>query len=148
MSDRNLLPTPGILENHCSVEPQFDKMQCPSIPSPLFENWHLSSDFLSLSICLPVKGITPRSPTPQHHLTEFHSGLLVVSFSKMTWGSPFACFITSISLGNWNCAAKCVLLPGTSLTPALRERASTEETLSIQTAHWDSKDFKSLADKW
>lgn len=104
MSDRNL---PRILENHRSVKPRFGQMQGPSIPRPHFENWHLSSDFLSLSICFPVKGISPPSPTLQHHLIEFRSGLLVVLFSMPTWWSPFGCFIPSISLGNWNCAAKC-----------------------------------------
>lgn len=58
MSDRNL----RILENYCSVKPRFDQMQCPSAPSPHLENWHLLSDFLSLSICFPVKGITPPIP--------------------------------------------------------------------------------------
>lgn len=92
--------SPTILENHCSVEPRFDQMQHPSIPSSHLENWHLSSDFLSLSICFPVKGITPSSPTPQRLLIEFHSKLLVVLFSKPNGGYPFACFIPSISLGN------------------------------------------------
>lgn len=43
MSDRNLLPTPGILENHGSVEPQFDKNAVSLYSQPSF--WKLAFVF-------------------------------------------------------------------------------------------------------
>lgn len=90
-----------ILENHCGVEPWFDQTQCPSFPAPILKTG------ICLLISFPFQFVflskgSLLAPHPWH----LHSGLLVVLFSKPTRGSPFVSFVSTISLGNWNCATK------------------------------------------
>lgn len=94
-----------ILENHRVWSLDLIKRSAPHFQPPF---WKLAFVFWFSfpSNLFSCQRDLSSLPYPWHHPIEFHAGLLVVLFSKPTWGSPFACFVSCISLGNGNCASK------------------------------------------